>query len=300
MCSWRSSADRLHSRAVVGATGAHHAGERPAGRAARLSSNGEQLAAIIFAHRLRSGHAICSRRTSYRSCYAFCREGRRPRPPASDRFRGERSATGHQAVHRSTIFMKRFGGLEAVVVGFENVAARSWASSARTVPAGRTVFDLPSPARLESDEGRIVFFGQDISRAGRRRDCQLGTARTFQHEAAADHVADRQCAAGNGFVAPDRALEEDATPRSRRGRRVDTRCGSSSSASDSISTPTVRPETCRSAGSAFSKWLGARRRSGARRALRRRRASRPDKLALAALLRAARSAGTTCCWCSTT
>jgi ABC-type branched-subunit amino acid transport system ATPase component len=77
--------------------------------------------------------------------------------------------------------MKRFGGLEAVShVGFEIVAGEILGLIGPNGAGKTTVFNLITGV-LESDEGKIVFLGQDISRAGQRRIAKLGTARTFQH-----------------------------------------------------------------------------------------------------------------------
>ena len=77
--------------------------------------------------------------------------------------------------------LKRFGGLEAVSrVGF-NVKAGEIVGLIGPNGAGKsTVFDLIT-GTLKSDAGKIAFLGQDITRAGQRRIAQAGIARTFQH-----------------------------------------------------------------------------------------------------------------------
>ena len=77
--------------------------------------------------------------------------------------------------------VKRFGGLEAVNrVGF-NVKAGEIVGLIGPNGAGKTtVFNLISGA-LKSDGGKVSFLGHDITRAGQRRIAGAGIARTFQH-----------------------------------------------------------------------------------------------------------------------
>jgi branched-chain amino acid transport system permease protein len=76
---------------------------------------------------------------------------------------------------------KRFGGLQAVSnVGFEIAAGEILGLIGPNGAGKTTVFDLITGV-LQSDEGRIVFLGHDITRAGQRRIAKLGIARTFQH-----------------------------------------------------------------------------------------------------------------------
>jgi ABC-type branched-subunit amino acid transport system ATPase component/ABC-type branched-subunit amino acid transport system permease subunit len=77
--------------------------------------------------------------------------------------------------------LKRFGGLEAVSrVGFE-VKAREIVGLIGPNGAGKsTVFNLITGA-LKSDKGSIAFLGHDITRTGQRRIAEAGIARTFQH-----------------------------------------------------------------------------------------------------------------------
>jgi ABC-type branched-subunit amino acid transport system ATPase component len=145
-----------------------------------FSSNGEQLAAIIFA-------------IVYVLAMQFARGGIMP---IVLRFlpRGSKTTTaGVGSLPRRTMpragtkllvcddLMKRFGGLEAVShVGFEIVAGEILGLIGPNGAGKTTVFNLITGA-LESDEGKIVFLGHDISRADQRRIAELGIARTFQH-----------------------------------------------------------------------------------------------------------------------
>jgi ABC-type branched-subunit amino acid transport system ATPase component/ABC-type branched-subunit amino acid transport system permease subunit len=77
--------------------------------------------------------------------------------------------------------LKRFGGLEAVSrVGFELKAGEIVGLIGPNGAGKSTVFNLITGA-LKSDDGKIVFLGQDITRAGQRRIAEAGIARTFQH-----------------------------------------------------------------------------------------------------------------------
>ena len=77
--------------------------------------------------------------------------------------------------------VKRFGGLEAVNrVGFA-VAAGEIVGLIGPNGAGKsTVFNIITGA-LRSDSGRVAFLGEDITRANQRRIAAVGIARTFQH-----------------------------------------------------------------------------------------------------------------------
>jgi len=77
--------------------------------------------------------------------------------------------------------VKRFGGLEAVSkVGFE-VSAGEIVGLIGPNGAGKsTVFNLITGA-LPSDDGTIFFLGHDITHVGQRRIAAAGIARTFQH-----------------------------------------------------------------------------------------------------------------------
>ena len=77
--------------------------------------------------------------------------------------------------------LKRFGGLEAVSrVGFEVKAGEIVGMIGPNGAGKSTVFNLITGA-LKSDEGSIAFLGHDITRAGQRRIARAGIARTFQH-----------------------------------------------------------------------------------------------------------------------
>jgi ABC-type branched-subunit amino acid transport system ATPase component/ABC-type branched-subunit amino acid transport system permease subunit len=77
--------------------------------------------------------------------------------------------------------LKRFGGLEAVSqVSFEVLAGEIVGLIGPNGAGKSTVFNLVTGA-LPSDTGKIVFLGDDITRAGQRRIAAAGIARTFQH-----------------------------------------------------------------------------------------------------------------------
>jgi ABC-type branched-subunit amino acid transport system ATPase component/ABC-type branched-subunit amino acid transport system permease subunit len=77
--------------------------------------------------------------------------------------------------------LKRFGGLEAVSrVGFDVKAGEIVGLIGPNGAGKSTVFNLITGA-LKSDDGKISFSGQDITRAGQRRIAEAGIARTFQH-----------------------------------------------------------------------------------------------------------------------
>ena len=77
--------------------------------------------------------------------------------------------------------VKRFGGLEAVSkVGFEVTAGEVVGLIGPNGAGKSTVFNLITGA-LASDHGAIFFLGQDITHAGQRRIAAAGIARTFQH-----------------------------------------------------------------------------------------------------------------------
>jgi branched-chain amino acid transport system permease protein len=77
--------------------------------------------------------------------------------------------------------LKRFGGLEAVSeVGFDVRAGEIVGLIGPNGAGKSTVFNLITGA-LPSDDGRIIFLGQDMTRAGQRRIAKAGIARTFQH-----------------------------------------------------------------------------------------------------------------------
>jgi len=77
--------------------------------------------------------------------------------------------------------VKRFGGLEAVSgVGFDVAAGEIVAVIGPNGAGKSTVFNLITGA-LPSDAGKVVFLGEDITRANQRRIAAAGIARTFQH-----------------------------------------------------------------------------------------------------------------------
>jgi branched-chain amino acid transport system ATP-binding protein/branched-chain amino acid transport system permease protein len=65
-------------------------------------------------------------------------------------------------------------------VGFEMVAGEILGLIGPNGAGKTTMFNLLTGV-LESDGGKIVFLGHDITRAGQRRIAKLGIARTFQH-----------------------------------------------------------------------------------------------------------------------
>ncbi len=77
--------------------------------------------------------------------------------------------------------VKRFGGLEAVnQVGFEVTAGEIVGLIGPNGAGKSTLFNLIT-GMLASDGGTVAFLGHDISHAGQRRIAKAGIARTFQH-----------------------------------------------------------------------------------------------------------------------
>lgn len=77
--------------------------------------------------------------------------------------------------------LKRFGGLEAVSrVSFEVRAGEIVGLIGPNGAGKSTVFNLITGA-LPSDDGDITFLGENITRAGQRYIAKAGIARTFQH-----------------------------------------------------------------------------------------------------------------------
>jgi len=146
-----------------------------------FSRNGEQLEVIVFA-------------VIYVLALQFARGGvmpfvlrflpRRARSsavaPAAPLPRRAMPQSGTPLLTVERLF-KRFGGLEAVNrVGFAVNAGEIVGLIGPNGAGKSTVFNLITGA-LPSDEGEIVFLGQDITRAGQRRIAEAGIARTFQH-----------------------------------------------------------------------------------------------------------------------
>jgi branched-chain amino acid transport system permease protein len=77
--------------------------------------------------------------------------------------------------------VKRFGGLEAVSgVGFDVAAGEIVAVIGPNGAGKSTVFNLISGA-MRADAGSVSFLGHNITRANQRRIAAAGIARTFQH-----------------------------------------------------------------------------------------------------------------------
>ncbi len=145
-----------------------------------FSQNGEQLQAIVFA-------------IIYVLALQFARGGvmpfalrylpRRSKPPvtAAEFLLQRGMPKPGAALLVVDRLVKRFGGLEAVnQVGFE-VAAGEIVGLIGPNGAGKsTLFNLITGV-LASDSGTVSFLGQDITRAGQRRIAKAGVARTFQH-----------------------------------------------------------------------------------------------------------------------
>jgi branched-chain amino acid transport system permease protein len=146
----------------------------------RFSANGEQLQAIVFA-------------VIYVLALQFARGGvmpfvlqfvpRRRKPPAASGEPLPRRQMPEAGRPLLTVhgLLKRFGGLEAVSrVGFE-VAAGEIVGLIGPNGAGKsTVFNLITGV-LRSDDGTVNFLGADITNANQRRIARAGVARTFQH-----------------------------------------------------------------------------------------------------------------------
>ncbi len=145
-----------------------------------FSQNGEQLQAIVFA-------------IIYVLALQFARGGvmpfalrylpRRSKPPviaAKSLPQREMPKPGAPLLVVDRL-VKRFGGLEAVnQVGF-GVAAGEIVGLIGPNGAGKsTLFNLITGV-LASDGGTVSFLGQDITRSSQRRIAKAGVARTFQH-----------------------------------------------------------------------------------------------------------------------
>jgi branched-chain amino acid transport system permease protein len=145
-----------------------------------FSRNGEQLQAIVFA--VIFVLALQFARGGVMS-FALRYLPQRAMPSVADaeplpRRAMPKPGTPLLAVER---LVKRFGGLEAVnQVGFA-IAAGEIVGLIGPNGAGKsTVFNLVTGA-LRSDAGTVSFLGKDITRMSQRRIAQAGIARTFQH-----------------------------------------------------------------------------------------------------------------------
>jgi ABC-type branched-subunit amino acid transport system ATPase component/ABC-type branched-subunit amino acid transport system permease subunit len=145
-----------------------------------FSANGQQLEVIVFA-------------VIYVLALQFARRGvmpfvlrylpRRAKPTITAAEPLPRRAMPQRGTPLLTVehLLKRFGGLEAVSrVGFEVKAGEIVGLIGPNGAGKSTVFNLITGA-LKSDDGKIAFLGQDITRAGQRRIAEAGIARTFQH-----------------------------------------------------------------------------------------------------------------------
>ena len=167
--------------AVVGAAALTMLGNVLQDLLPHFSSNGEQLTAIVFAvvyvlaMRFARGGIMAS-------VLRFLPCGTTTTLPggAGSLPRRTMPQAGSKLLVVDDI-MKRFGGLEAVShVGFEMVAGEILGLIGPNGAGKTTMFNLLTGV-LESDGGKIVFLGHDITRAGQRRIAKLGIARTFQH-----------------------------------------------------------------------------------------------------------------------
>ena len=145
-----------------------------------FSRNGEQLEVIVFA-------------VIYVLALQFARGGVMPFALRFLPSRGRSTIAPGEPLPRRTMppsgtplltverLFKRFGGLEAVnQVGFAVNAGEIVGLIGPNGAGKSTVFNLITGA-LASDDGKISFLGQDITRAGQRRIAEAGIARTFQH-----------------------------------------------------------------------------------------------------------------------
>jgi ABC-type branched-subunit amino acid transport system ATPase component/ABC-type branched-subunit amino acid transport system permease subunit len=145
-----------------------------------VASNGQQLEGIVFA-------------VIYVLALQFARGGvmpfvlrylpRRTKTPVTAAESLPRRAMPQRGTPLLAVedLLKRFGGLEAVCrVGFEVKAGEIVGLIGPNGAGKSTVFNLITGA-LKSDGGVISFLGHDITRAGQRRIAKAGIARTFQH-----------------------------------------------------------------------------------------------------------------------
>jgi ABC-type branched-subunit amino acid transport system ATPase component/ABC-type branched-subunit amino acid transport system permease subunit len=145
-----------------------------------FSSNGQQLEVIVFS-------------VLYVLALQFARGGVMPfvlrylprtaKPPiakAEPLPRREMPTAGTPLLVADGL-VKRFGGLEAVShVGFEVFAGEIVGLIGPNGAGKSTLFNLITGAAA-CDDGKISFLGEDMSRAGQRRIATAGIARTFQH-----------------------------------------------------------------------------------------------------------------------
>jgi ABC-type branched-subunit amino acid transport system ATPase component/ABC-type branched-subunit amino acid transport system permease subunit len=145
-----------------------------------FAANGQQLEVIVFA-------------IIYVLALQFARRGvmpfvlrylpPRPKAPIASAESLPRRAMPQRGTPLLAVdhLLKRFGGLEAVSrVGFEVKAGEIVGLIGPNGAGKSTVFNLITGA-LKSDDGNISFLGNDITRAGQRRIAEAGIARTFQH-----------------------------------------------------------------------------------------------------------------------
>ena len=145
-----------------------------------FSRNGEQLEVIVFA-------------VIYVLALQFARGGVMPFALRYLPRRAKPAIAGAEPLPRRAMpqggtpllvverLLKRFGGLDAVnQVGFEVKAGEIVGLIGPNGAGKSTVFNVITGA-LTSDDGKIVFLGQDITRAGQRHIAEAGIARTFQH-----------------------------------------------------------------------------------------------------------------------
>jgi ABC-type branched-subunit amino acid transport system ATPase component len=83
---------------------------------------------------------------------------------------------------------RRFGSLVAVDHMTVNVAKGEILGIGGPNGAGKTTFFDVITGITPASDGRIIFDGQDVTTLGADRACQMGMARTFQLNAAFDHM----------------------------------------------------------------------------------------------------------------
>jgi ABC-type branched-subunit amino acid transport system ATPase component/ABC-type branched-subunit amino acid transport system permease subunit len=145
-----------------------------------FSNNGEQLEVIVFAiiyvlalQFARGGVMPFALR--------YLPRGAKPAIAAAEPLPRRTMPQGGAPLLVVERLLKRFGGLDAVSqVGFEVKAGEIVGLIGPNGAGKSTVFNLITGA-LKSDDGKILFLGHDITHAGQRRVAQAGIARTFQH-----------------------------------------------------------------------------------------------------------------------